>query len=60
VPGWADDYLVQVVALRPELAALVAVGRVVLRAVDAPFDEAMRQLWQRLNAPAGSETRKVS
>ncbi|WP_165967485.1 DUF1631 family protein [Luteimonas aestuarii] len=44
-----------------ELASLVATGRVVLRAVDAPFDEAMRQLWQRLNAaPDGEGARKVS
>src|SRR5690606_7543306 len=35
-----------------ELAALVSAGSVVLRAIDAPFDEAMRQLWQRLNEPA--------
>lgn len=32
-----------------ELALLVASGRVVVRSVDAPFDEAMKQLWQRLN-----------
>lgn len=38
-----------------ELAALVTAGRVVLRAVDAPFDEAMRQLWQRLNSPTEAE-----
>lgn len=44
-----------------ELAALVAAGRVVLRAVDAPFDEAMRQLWQRLNeAPRDPAERKAS
>ena len=44
-----------------ELAALVAAGRVVLRAVDAPFDEAMRQLWQRLNAaPQASQARHAS
>jgi hypothetical protein len=44
-----------------ELAALVAAGRAVLRAVDAPFDEAMRQLWQRLNAaPATAATREAS
>ncbi|MET0226337.1 MAG: DUF1631 family protein, partial [Dokdonella sp.] len=39
-----------------ELAALVGAGRAVVRAVDAPFDEAMKQLWQQLNAandPAG-------
>ncbi|NYZ61663.1 DUF1631 family protein [Luteimonas sp. SJ-16] len=33
-----------------ELAALVSAGRVVVRAVDAPFDEAMKHLWQQLNA----------
>ncbi len=33
-----------------ELAALVGAGRAVVRAVDAPFDEAMKQLWQQLNA----------
>ncbi len=33
-----------------ELAALVGAGRVVIRAVDAPFDEAMKHLWQQLNA----------
>lgn len=33
-----------------ELAALVGTGRAVVRAVDAPFDEAMKQLWQQLNA----------
>ncbi|WP_233198571.1 MULTISPECIES: DUF1631 family protein [Luteimonas] len=33
-----------------ELAALVGNGRVEIRAVDAPFDEAMKQVWQQLNA----------
>ncbi len=45
-----------------ELAALVADGRVLLRVADAPFDEAMRQLWQRLNAPPespGTTTRRM-
>jgi len=28
---------------------LVASGHAVVRAVDAPFDEAMKQLWQQLN-----------
>lgn len=32
-----------------ELAVLVASGHAVVRAVDAPFDEAMKQLWQQLN-----------
>ncbi|WP_407354241.1 DUF1631 family protein [Luteimonas sp. R10] len=36
-----------------ELALLVASGRVVVRSVDAPFDEAMKQLWQRLNQAPG-------
>jgi hypothetical protein len=32
-----------------QLTALVATGRVVVRSTDAPFDEAMRQVWQHLN-----------
>ena len=32
-----------------ELTALVASGRVLVRSTDAPFDEAMRQVWQNLN-----------
>ena len=32
-----------------ELAAMVANGRAVVRSVDAPFDEAMKQVWQHLN-----------
>lgn len=32
-----------------ELAALVAAGRAAVRSTDAPFDEAMRQVWQHLN-----------
>jgi hypothetical protein len=32
-----------------ELAALIGKGRVVLRSSEAPFDEAMRQMWQTLN-----------
>ncbi|HRP73818.1 MAG TPA: DUF1631 family protein [Luteimonas sp.] len=46
-----------------ELAVMVADGRAQVRPVDAPFDEAMKQLWQRINAnPAGAEAdaRKVS
>ncbi len=44
-----------------ELAALVSAGRVILRAVDAPCDEAMRQLWQRLNTPGEPDpTRRAS
>jgi hypothetical protein len=51
----------KLVASPEELAALVAAGRATLRAVDAPFDEAMRQLWQRLNAPPEDPgSRKVS
>ncbi len=34
-----------------ELAALVGSGRAVVRSVDAPFDEAMKQVWQQLNRP---------
>ena len=32
-----------------ELAALVGSGQAIVRSVDAPFDEAMKQLWQHLN-----------
>ena len=32
-----------------ELAALIANGRAMVRSVDAPFDEAMKHLWQHLN-----------
>lgn len=32
-----------------ELAALVGNGQAIVRSVDAPFDEAMKQLWQHLN-----------
>ena len=32
-----------------ELAAMVGDGRAQVRSVDAPFDEAMKQLWQKLN-----------
>jgi len=32
-----------------ELAVLVGNGQAIVRSVDAPFDEAMKQLWQRLN-----------
>ena len=46
----------QMVVSPEELAMLVANGRVVVRSVDAPFDEAMKQLWQRLSkVPAASE-----
>lgn len=33
-----------------ELAVMVAQGRAQVRSVDSPFDEAMKQLWQRINA----------
>jgi hypothetical protein len=32
-----------------ELAVLVGNGQAIVRSVDAPFDEAMKQLWQHLN-----------
>ncbi|HZW19212.1 MAG TPA: DUF1631 family protein, partial [Luteimonas sp.] len=32
-----------------ELAVLVGSGQAIVRSVDAPFDEAMKQLWQHLN-----------
>lgn len=35
-----------------ELAALVGNGRVVLRSAEAPFDEAMRDMWQQLGSQA--------
>lgn len=38
-----------------ELASLVGSGRAVVRSVDAPFDEAMKQVWQHLSkAPAAA------
>lgn len=47
-----------------ELAVMVAEGRAQVRSVDAPFDEAMKQLWQRINAIAeggtGPQVRAVS
>ncbi|QDW67258.1 DUF1631 family protein [Luteimonas granuli] len=33
-----------------ELSVLVAAGRVVVRSTDAPFDEAMRQVWKHLGS----------
>ncbi len=40
-----------------ELAALVGSGRAMVRSVDAPFDEAMKHLWQHINqAPAAAAT----
>lgn len=38
----------QMVVSPEELAVLVANGRAQVRSVDTPFDEAMKQLWQRL------------
>lgn len=45
----------KLVASPEELAALVANGRAVVRSVDAPFDEAMKQVWQHLNEAAPAE-----
>ncbi|MGY0560079.1 DUF1631 family protein [Luteimonas sp. A277] len=50
----------QMVVSPEELAVLVANGRVVVRSVDAPFDEAMKQLWQRLNQPPAPPLRAVN
>ena len=50
----------QMVVSPEELAVLVANGRVVVRSVDAPFDEAMKQLWQRLNQPRAEPLRAVN
>ncbi len=41
------------------LAVLVASGQVMVRSVDAPFDEAMKQLWQQINQPLGGATESV-
>ena len=47
----------KLVASPEELAAMVAAGRAVVRSVDAPFDEAMKQVWQHLNqAPVEAAT----
>ena len=35
-----------------ELAVMVARGQAQVRSVDSPFDEAMKQLWQRINVQA--------
>ena len=32
-----------------ELAALVGKGRIIMRSSEAPFDEAMRNMWQQLS-----------
>ena len=34
---------------------MVAEGRAQVRSVDAPFDEAMKQLWQRINATSNDD-----
>ena len=39
-----------------ELALLVGNGQAIVRSVDAPFDEAMKQLWQRLNEVPAATT----
>ena len=36
-----------------DLAVMVANGQAQVRSVDSPFDEAMKQLWQRINATSG-------
>ena len=38
-----------------ELAVMVSEGRAQVRSVDAPFDEAMKQLWQRINSTSNDE-----
>ena len=50
----------QMVVSPEELAVLVVNGRVVVRSVDAPFDEAMKQLWQRLNQARPTPLRAVN
>jgi len=42
-----------------ELAAMVGDGRAQVRSVDAPFDEAMKQLWQKLNENAAFVAQQV-
>lgn len=41
------------VASPEELAALLDAGRIALAATEAPFDRAMKRLWQQLNAASG-------
>lgn len=41
------------VASPEELAALIDAGRIALAASEAPFDRAMKRLWQQLNAASG-------
>lgn len=41
------------VASPEELAALLDAGRIALAASEAPFDRAMKRLWQQLNAASG-------
>ncbi len=43
------------VASPEELAALMAAGRIALSAAEAPFDRAMKRLWQQLNAASGQQ-----
>ncbi|MGH8031996.1 MAG: DUF1631 family protein [Luteimonas sp.] len=43
-----------------ELAALVARGTVVVRSVEAPFDEAMKQLWQHLSQPLSGQSDMIA
>src|SRR5690606_21416561 len=49
----------QMVVSPEELAVLVANGRAQVRSVESPFDEAMKQLWQRLQQ-APSPTRRAA
>jgi hypothetical protein len=45
----------KLVASPEELAALVGSGRARVRSVDAPFDEAMKQVWQHLSKAPPAE-----
>ena len=45
----------QLVASPEELAALMEAGRIALSAAEAPFDRAMKRLWQQLNAASGQQ-----
>ena len=45
----------QLVASPEEVAALLQAGRIALSASEAPFDRAMKRLWQQLNAAKGEE-----
>ncbi len=48
----------QLVASPEQLAALVGNGRASVRSVDAPFDEAMKHLWQHLNEKPAAASAK--